>query len=657
MKKFRLLNLSLKNFKGVKKFDLQANGQDLDVFGDNGTGKTTLFDSFMWLLFNKDSQNKEKFSIKTLDNGEELHNLEHEVIGEFLINNTPLTLRKVYKEKWTKKQGAPIAEYTGNTTQHYVNGVPVKDKEYKAEIASIIQEDVFKLITSPAYFNEQMSMAEKRSTLLEICGDINNEDIILNNAELADLPTILKGRAIEDHRKVIAARKTEIKQELNMIPVRIDEINNSLPDNLPNVDALKTEVEQIETKLDENATLINNIRNGAVIIDRRQKLQQIEMELVQIKRDFESDSLIKISQLETRMQEERSNASILRSQKQQSLQGAQFKKDQLNRMQETRKTLLAQYHETKGLDFAHVSDCTCPTCGQDLPEEQVSAAREKALSEFNLKKSKKLESILSEGNERKAQIEKIELEISNLYDEATSLEEKAEQKDVAVAKLEHEISDLKSNVKPINENEEYTAKLNEKTEIENGIQKLKENADSVIADVEIEVAELKAKRSEINAEIAKYAQVEASKKRILELEKQQKDWAAEYEKLERELHLTDEFIRTKVNLLTEKINSKFKIARFKLFETQVNGGLKEICETTVEGVPYSTGLNNAARINVGIDIINTLTEHFEIQAPIFVDNAEAVTRLIDTDSQLISLVVSGQDKQLRIEKHELREAI
>lgn len=84
-----------------------------------------------------------------------------------------------------------------------------------------------------------------------------------------------------------------------------------------------------------------------------------------------------------------------------------------------------------------------------------------------------------------------------------------------------------------------------------------------------------------------------------------------------------------------------------------------MCETLYEGVPYGSGLNNAAKINVGLDIINTLSEHYGILAPIFVDNAEAVTKFINVDAQLISLVVSEKDKQLRVELDpiELKEAI
>ncbi|EMF46299.1 ATPase involved in DNA repair, phage associated [Planococcus halocryophilus Or1] len=186
---------------------------------------------------------------------------------------------------------------------------------------------------------------------------------------------------------------------------------------------------------------------------------------------------------------------------------------------------------------------------------------------------------------------------------------------------------------------------------------MKENAEESISSIQSDIQENKAKRTELNAEIAKYANVASLRERIQELMDQEEQLAAEYEKLEHHLFLSEEFIRAKVNILEEKINAKFKYARFRLFETQINGGLQEVCETTFQGVPYGSGLNNAAKINIGLDIINTLSEFHGIQAPIFVDNAEAVTQLAETDSQLISLIVSEKDKSLRIETPNLEEAI
>lgn len=315
MKQLKLSNLTLKNFKGIKHFKLQANGENARIFGDNATGKTSVFDAFVWLLFNKDSNNRSDFSIKTLYAGKEINNLEHEVSASFLFDGRPMSLRKVYKEKWTRKRGAATAEFTGHETDYEVDGVPVKKKEYQETVDSIVPEDVFKLLTSPLYFNEQMKWQDRRKTLLEVCGEVEFDEVLAANKELAALPAILKGRAIDDHRKVIASRRAEINKELDRIPVRISEVQNTLPEQPIDVSGLDGQVAEIETKLDENSTLINNIRNGSVITDKQQKLRQIEMDLQQIKRVVEFDSLDEVNRLKVKLQEERSNVSIIESQK------------------------------------------------------------------------------------------------------------------------------------------------------------------------------------------------------------------------------------------------------------------------------------------------------------------------------------------------------
>lgn len=650
MKEVKLMNLTLKNFKGIKKFDLGADGMDISVLGDNATGKTSLFDSFVWLLFNKDSNNRADFAIKTLKEGVEINNLDHEVEAIFQIDGSPLTLRKVYAEEWKKRRGAPVAEFTGHKTNYFIDGVPSKKGEYQDKVDSIVKEDVFKLLTSPTFFNENLKWQDRRATLLEVCGDVEEEDVLAFNSALKNLPTILKGRTIEDHRKIIAARRAEINKELDRIPVRIDEINNSLPEVNIDVPFIEKEVAAIEIILDEHATQINNIKNGSAITGKQNELRQVEMDLEAIKRDLESESVEKGYQVQAKIQEEQSNISILTRKKEDTEHQIKRSNEEVTVLERHITGLREQWTTDDAIEFTHESECACPTCGQDIPEAEVAAAKEKALSAFNLNKSKKLESINALGKSKSEEKTELIGRVEKLSTTASTIQSQIDDKAKGVSKLEAELDTLRAAVKDARQDPKYQSKLQEQAKLNEEIKSLNENAEESIVSVEKEVASLRAKRTELNAQIAQQAQVVASEKRIGELEVQQKELATEFEKLEGELFLTEEFIRSKVELLTEKINSKFKYARFNLFKTNINGGIEEICETTFDGVPYSSGLNNAARINVGIDIINTLTEHFGIRAPIFVDNAEAVTQLIDTDSQLISLVVSEKDKQLRIEK-------
>jgi len=661
VKEIRLLTLNLKNFKGIRSFSLETNGENVRVFGDNATGKTTLFDAFIWLLFDKDSNNRKDFAIKTLDKqGNVLHNLDHEVESVFLVDGKQLSLKKVYSEKWTKKRGSVQAEFTGHTTDYFIDGVPVKKKEYTEKVASIIDEDIFKLLTSPSYFNEQLKWQDRRKILLEVCGDISDDEVIASNASLAKLPEILNGRTIEDHRKVIAARRAEINKELEKIPVRIDEIQLNMP-KLEGLDkaALEAEISRLNSEIDEKMTLISNIRNGNAISAKQKEIQEIEIELLQIKQQHEAGSKDELYKLKARIQEEQSNLSIL----QQKAENLKYQKKYIdeniqsieNRLEELRQ----EWHQINSEEFKHEVDCTCPTCGQDLPEEQIEAAREKALAQFNLSKARRLEDIQLKGKQGKEQKEKFIQENEKLQKEYEKLNVQISEKQDLISKLNDQLQLVESTIVDITENPQYVAKLQEKKQLQDEIADLQLKANESIQAIQTEILELKQKRDQLNVDFGKFAVLKQSEQRIQELEEQERELAAEYEKLEHQLYLTEEFIRTKVNLLEEKINSKFKYARFKLFENQINGGLQEVCETLYEGVPYSSGLNNAARINVGLDIINTLSEHYGFSAPIFIDNSEAVTKLIETKAQTVSLIVSEKDKQLRVEfpEKQMKEAI
>lgn len=657
MQQVRINRLKLSNFKGVKDFTLEVNSADIKVYGDNATGKTTLFDSFLWLLFDKDSQNKKDFQIKTLENGKAKSMLDHEVECGLSVDNQPMTLRKVYREKWTKTRGSNTKEFSGHETDYFIDGTPLKKSEYNKRIEAIMNEEVFKLLTSPTYFNEQMKWQDRREILLRVCGEVSNMEIFQSNNELKGLELILKGKSLEDFKKTINARRKKINEELEMIPVRVDEITKSIPEGDGNIPALQKEMADVNTEIEELQAQVSAIKNGNAILTEEGELQKAENALQNLKRDLESGSKDEVYHLRAKVQEEKSNLQTFESRKRGAESQLQFNRDNVQRIEMTLMDLRNQWNRLNKEAFTHEVECECPTCGQELPEEKVTAAKEKALAQFNAKKSEELRKLKQEGEKRGTEQKKYKNEIERLQKEIDDLEAQIADKQKALAKLQDELQKAENSVQDIEGNQEYTDLQMKAAYIRSDIAELKYKADEAVMDLQSDIAQLKVKRDAIQTEIAVYANVDNLKARIQELTDQEELLAAEHEKLEHQLFLTDEFIRAKVKIMEERINAKFKYARFKLFETQINGGLQEVCETTYGGVPYGSGLNNAARINIGLDIINTLSEYNGIQAPIFVDNAEAVTKLIDTDSQLVSLIVSEPDKQLRVEKIELEEAI
>ena len=311
MQTVKFQSLQMLNFKGVPNFNLNTNGSNAKVYGDNATGKTTVFDAFTWLLFDKDSSNKKDFSIKTLVNGKELHNLDHTVDAILKVGGSLVHLRKVYKEKWTKKRGNPTPNFAGHTTDYYIDEVPVKKKEYEAKVNEIMQEELFKLLTNPSYFNEQLKWQDRRKTLLEIVGDITDQDVINANPELKELPTILQNKTVEDYKKIVASKRKAINDELEKIPVQIKENQNMIPKLSIDVASLKSQVLSIEQEIDGQKQVIFNIQNGKAVVEKEQQLMKLENDMERYKRDFEYSAKEEIYKLGARLQEERGNLSIM----------------------------------------------------------------------------------------------------------------------------------------------------------------------------------------------------------------------------------------------------------------------------------------------------------------------------------------------------------
>ncbi|MEK4628081.1 hypothetical protein MKZ17_07730 [Solibacillus sp. FSL R7-0682] len=676
MKKIELIVMKLRNFKGINQLSVDVKRENARIYGDNATGKTTVFDAFLWLLFDKDSNNDSKFAIQTLTgSGHKVHNLEHTVEGTFLVDGIEVQLKKIYKEKWTKKRGQAQKEFGGYTTDHFVDDVPVSKKEYVAKVESIVQEDVFKLLTSPTYFNENVKWQDRRNILLAVCGDISDEDVIASDSALAKLNDVLSGKSIEDMKKIIASKKRQINDELEKIPVRIDEIHKMIPEVLVNAEALKAKVEHLETEINGLKDQRYTVTNGTALLDKQHQMKELEMQLNDFKRTFEADSKQEIYKLQTRIQELQGNVQIIKSEirmndMEKDVAEREIKECELavTKNEQVMSELRTEYSKVRATEFIHEYDCNeCPTCKQSLPIDQVEAARNEALAQFNEQRTAKLALINDKGKalashnahfNEKIKVINSKLE-STLTPKSFELNDKLATAEKELSKFNEKLQQAQSTVPDITESDEYKQLTNQIHSVNEEIAKMKLNANEVVAEIDANICELEQEKQGVNAELGQLVNAENQRKRIAELEADQKRLAEEYEELEGNLFLIETFTRKKVEMLTERINSKFKYARFKLFEEQVNGGLNEVCETLYEGVPYGSGLNNAAKINVGLDIINTLSAHYGILAPIFVDNAEAVTKFIDVDTQLISLVVSEKDKKLRVELDpiELKEAM
>ena len=661
--RIRLIKLRLSNFKGIREFVLDAQGKDVRVYGDNGTGKTTLSDAWHWLLFDKDSSNRKDFEIKTLGpDGEPEHGLEHTVEAVLeLEDGSRLALKKVYMEKWTKKRGSATAEFTGHTTDHFVDGVPVKKKEYDEKIAEIADEEIFRLLTDPRYFNEMLHWQDRRKLLLEVCGDVSDAEVIASKTDLSKLSEILGNRTIEQHRKVIQARRAEINKELEKIPVRIDEVKRGLPniDDITNPDELPNDIAKLREQLRAKQERLAQAKAGGQVAEKTKELRMLEGQLLELKNRHRQALDEKVADKQKELSTVQGDIYRLKADIENRESVIQHSETEVKTIEEKMEKLRQKWYEKNQKEFEFEHEETCPTCGQPLPAERIEEAREKAMAEFNREKAERLENISAEGRNLKElktileeKIEQARQGLETSRNELSSLEQKE-------ADLKAEIDAILDGAKPVEDTPEYMQLQKQIENIKTEITDMQAGSNAAIMAIQKEIDELNADIAALEQAAARLEAREKGLKRIEELKAEERKLAAEYEELEEQLYLTEEFIRTKVRLLENKINSKFKMARFKLFNTLVNGGVEECCETTYKGVPYSN-LNNGARLNIGLDIINTLSEHYNFTPPIWLDNAESVTDILPTGGQQIQLIVSEKDKRLRVEiaeKKEKKEAV
>lgn len=631
----KLTQLNLQNFKGIEFGDFRFTNNTI-IRGDNATGKTTVFDALCWLLFGKDSLDRADFQIKTLKNGEPVHNVNHMVQAAFdNEDGTGFTLKRIYREKYSNPRGGEV-KLTGHTTDYFINDVPSKEKEYKAFINNMINEDVFKLITNPLFFNEQYTWQNRRKLLLEMCGDVDDASVINSKDELKRLTKLLNGRSVDEQRKIIASKKTAINKELDMIPVRIDEAVKCKPTPMEAEQKLKDDIATIETaikQLEEDKSVIINGLDGA---ERTTKIREVKRKLADRKSQLMNEHTDKERRLGHNYQLSLTKLQMAECERDR-YKDREYELDNQIKQEEARiDKLQAEFDEFNQSQF---NKELCPTCGQELPASKY----EELQAKFNKNKAEKLE------------------EWQALIDSAKALKQNyIEQKELMQVKADGMCSQIEELT---NDKEEKEKAMNEvgEVDLDNDVQvndlkaelfmlELDEDntSDDQLKRLDSELSELADKRSTLQTELTKYDVIRDITKRINELEQEQQRLINEKNLVDETAFLLDEFVKAKVEMLEDTINKHFTITTFKMANVLVNGSVEDCCETMVDGVPYRS-LNNAARINAGIDIINALIKFYNVTAPVFIDNAEAVTKFVNCNSQTIKLIVDETCKELCVD--------
>jgi len=639
----RLEYVKCRNFKGLKNFTLTPGGKDAFIYGANAAGKTTLNDMVSYLLFDKDSAGNSNFEIKPKG----MENPEVEVEGRFVNNDGAVILRKTYKEKWTKPRGALNKELTGHTTDYFVNDVPVKQSEYKAKVGEIAtKEDLFKLLTSPTHFNEVMHWTKRRELLFDISGSVTDEQVIesmsLDKDDLEILTGIVNEHDTDGYKKIVMGKRKKINEEIESIPARIDEQDRSRPELLcSNSQTIIDRLIKLRADLDKKNEEIANVKGGGGVAELRTKLAELEGERVAFVNKHNSLVSEKGMGLRDELQENKDILAELSRSLAEKNRALENNKALLKELTVKRENLVAEY---KGIKASVFTADACPTCGQDMPGESVEAAS----AAFNEAKSKSLADNVSKGKACSAEIAETSQAISGCEKELSNLSGKIASAKLAGADLQEKIDKIKNTIPSLGDLPEIVEFLTRKNDLEKQIEGLQKDKSETIDKLNAEKSEIDSKITEQNKLMSQLEQSQAIDLRVAELKEQEKKLAGEFEVLAKHLFLIEQFIKAKVSLLEDSINGLFTNVQFELFRDQINGGIEEICQATVGGVPYHS-VNHAAKIAAGCEILEVVGRYYNFFPVTFIDGRESVTELPAMTAQVVSLVVSPEDKKLRVE--------
>lgn len=664
MNRIIIKTLRLTNFKGIRDLSIDFNDTVTNIYGRNGSGKTTIFDAVTWLLFGKNSQDEKAFDLKTLDeNGDIIPQIPHEVSAVINVNGQDITLTRRFTEKWVKRAGKVEREFDGNKEERFFNDVPCSKADYEARIAEICREDVFKFITSPTYFTAQKPAAQK-AMLHQMAGSITDAEVAAGNAEFEALLDIITEKSLEDYKKEIASKKSHINAELVDIPGHIDEKKRDIAkleaENWSSLEEELTAKREARAKIEAqmfSTTEAQRMKDEEAkrVFAEKQRIQQEQFKrkneiTEEVMRDFYAQQNKKA---ELQHEIDRLKQSIALEQR--SVNGYQ---NEVARCTQKRETLLAKYAELcktlKSIEAESLqideTQFICPTCHRPLEPEDIEAKEAQLQQNFETERGK-----------RKARVAE-DIEANKRDGQANNARKNEYLKQIEDAM--QRITQYQSRIAEIEKCAEYTVQLVQPDastaiasdarlkELAEELDKLNDTApasteDSNLDELKNGYAMLTSAIEELIQTLAQRKNIDEDKQRAAELEEQMQKLNIELAELEKKEFVIAEFSKARSAAIEARINGMFSLVRFRWLKVAINGAESETCEATINGVPYAS-LNHAGKINAGLDIINAICKSQNICAPIFIDNAESINDIIPMQSQIVNLIVS-RDERLRIE--------
>lgn len=643
--RFTLKKISLNNFKGFEKMDVEFSPESTLIEGDNETGKTTLYDAFCYCLSKKSSDGSTDFGIKP-NFATEIVSPSVEVEAE--INEKPVTLKRVYQAKFTRDK-----KFSGYKTECFINGIPTGIKEFEKYIAdSVGEEEVFKLLTFPNYFTELMTTANGETVSQRQCKALKHMANVESDKSIAEseeafqplLELLKRYDSVDDIQKFYKSEVKRIHQQIDDIPIRVEqqaknilkveksetELNTMLSSVSAKIDALRTQ----NAPTPESMNQVNSIK--AQLESARQEFSKAQNKESRLMFDEKNQYIEKLNEIRNSEHKNNRKVSDIESQ----IKSFLVRIDGLTASKNIKSDRIRE--DSEELERFNNSDAyICPTCGSKLE-------RDNPLSEELKRKHEILKNDIHElyvalaGIDK--EIEESQNEIDDLSAQKADLQKELGGLAESEAKLQEEykskVESIKEKVADEIQSKRSTVDFLEK-ELKAANARCDEELKQKFSEIAYEQAKAEDEKQKIVLELNKIDSNRRCQKMIEELEESRDRYSAELDKAQMYLDLSEEFIKKRSKLLEDAVNKLFDNVRFKFTREAKSGKVSESCIPTFNGQNYQD-LSASTKLICNLDIVKGFQRYYNAYLPLFIDNAEGITEALDCDAQTILLSVKKE---------------
>lgn len=652
MKEIVLKRMELENFKCFRHEVFDFNSTLTAFAGPNGSGKTTLYDAHSWLLTGKDSLGSEAFKIQPIDEeGNTIPKVETVVREVLSIDGEDVTLEKVYTQKWVKPRGRDYEEMKGHDCVYKVNGVPMTMTEYYSFITNSIGKSDDIRMMSNIYTFFTLNTNERRRKLMEMAGEM--PDILTESAYPHLYREFQKAKSVDGVKKTAQFAIKNLKEQLDAIPARKSENERNMPSediDFEEIESIKKTLEkelaQVESYLEKSKGAVDDLTAQYNEImkslkEAEKSVSDIDLEITKEHNAILKEHLSKKNEVEMQIATLEKQISMLSA----SLVDLRRNEEQFrNKLQEERAKYRAEMEE-KMEDV----DKVCPLCKRPFTEEEIVKSRETLEESFNKGKAAKLAVIQKNGEIYKEMANNANADAIKCEEDINASKAEIEKLNAKKADLEEKEKSLPTLEDLMNCNKKYASAVMFRDTV-------KKKLETFSLDTEEDNPALIEKKKLLKEQIAECISRLAMRDVIArviarrdELDREGIELASKIAEQDQILFEIREYTKAHINAVESKVSSMFSLVKFQMYEHNLtNDGEREICECLVDGVPYSTNVNTASKINAGVDVVNALTKSLGVSLPLFVDNKESVISLIPTGNQLITLQVEDNNKLTKL---------